>query len=210
MHSSNPGNKQPGQTAPAQARAAGLPSKYHRGKMKKLCSLISITALALSASCNVFRNATSNTPIPAPGLIKGVLWHEICKYSGGEGGQSLVLREGCVQWGTSGDQFGPNQLKDDFETGWEGVTLRLGTGTCPSTELATATTNAAGEYRFEGLSAGTYCVSYNILADGNDAILLPGEPTFPTRGAEGSFVTVNLLAGEEKIVDFGYAWQFYN
>ncbi|MDO9300808.1 MAG: hypothetical protein Q7T89_05465, partial [Anaerolineales bacterium] len=80
---------------------------------------------------------------------------------------------------------------------------------CPSTGLATAITNASGEYQFEGLSAGTYCISYSSLTDGNDAILLPGAPTFPTRGDDGFFVTINLLDAEERVVDFGYAWQFY-
>src|SRR5215216_463249 len=191
-------------------QTVGLLRSYCRGKMKKLCSLIAVTALAMSVSCNLFRNNISNTPIQATGSIRGILWHETCKYSGGEAGEPLVIERGCVQWGAAGEEFGPNQLKDDFETGWTGVTLHLGSGTCPSTGLATAITNASGEYQFEGLSAGTYCVSYSALADGNAAILLPGGPTFPARGDDGFFVTINLLAAEEKIVDFGYAWQFYN
>lgn len=178
--------------------------------MKKLYSLIAVTVLAMSVSCNLFGNDTSNTPTQAPGLIKGILWHESCKYSGGEAGEPLVLGEGCVQWGAAAEEFGPNQLKDDFETGWTGVTLHLGSGPCPSTGLATAITDASGEYQFEGLSAGTYCVSYSNLTDGNDAILIPGEPTFPSRGNAGFLVTVDLSAAEERIVDFGYAWQFYN
>lgn len=178
--------------------------------MKKIYSLIAAAVVSISLSCNLFGNDTPNTPIQAPGSIRGILWHEICEYSGGEAGETLVLGQGCVQWGTAAEEFGPNQLKDDFETGWAGVTLHLGSGTCPSTGLATAITNASGEYQFEGLSAGTYCVSYSNLADGNDAILIPGGPTFPSRGDDGFFVTINLLASEEKIVDFGYAWQFYN
>jgi len=178
--------------------------------MKKLYSLIAVTVLAMSVSCNLFGNDTSNKPTQTPGLIKGILWHELCKYSGGEAGEPLVLGQGCVQWGTAAEKFGPNQLKDDFETGWVGVTLHLGSGTCPSTGLATAITDASGEYQFEGLSAGTYCVSYSNLIDGNDEILIPGEPTFPSRGDAGFLVTVDLSAAEERIVDFGYAWQFYN
>ena len=161
--------------------------------MKKIYSLIAITVLAISVSCNLIRNDTSNTPTQAPGSIRGILWHEICKNSGGEGGDPLVLGEGCVQWGTAGEQFGPNQLKDDFETGWAGVTLHLGSGPCPSTGLATAITNASGEYQFKGLSAGTYCVSYSNLADGNDAILLPGGPTFPTREDSGFRLCMAIL-----------------
>ena len=177
--------------------------------MKKLYSLIVVTTFAMSISCNILGN-TSSTPTPAPGSISGILWHEICEYSGGEAGEPVVLGQGCVQWGTAPEEFGPNQLKDDFESGWAGVTLHLGSGACPSTGLATAVTNAFGEYQFEGLSAGMYCVSYNNLTDGNDTILIPGGPTFPARGEAGFFVTINLSAAEEKTVDFGYAWQFYN
>lgn len=177
--------------------------------MKKSYLLIAITVFAMSISCNIAGNGTS-TPTPGPGSIRGTLWHEICEFTGGEGGEPVVLGQGCVQWGAAPEEFGPNQLKDDFESGWEGVTLHLGSGACPSTGLATAVTNAAGEYQFTGLSAGTYCVSYSNLTDGNDTILIPGGPTFPARGEAGFFVTIDLSAGEEMIVDFGYAWQFYN
>ena len=177
--------------------------------MKKPYLLAAMIALVLSISCNITGSSTP-TPTPALGSIRGILWHEICEYTGGEGGEPVVLGDGCVQWGTAPEEFGPNQVKDDFETGWAGVTLHLGSGACPSTGLATAVTNAAGEYQFEGLNAGTYCVSYSNLTDGNDTILIPGGPTFPARGEAGFFVTVDLSAGEELIVDFGYAWQFYN
>jgi len=178
--------------------------------MKKVYCLISVSVLVISVSCNLFGNGNSNVPTQNPGSIRGILWHEICKYSGGEAGEPVVLGQGCVQWGAEVWEFGPNQVRDDFESGWAGVTLHLGSGACPSTGLATAVTNAFGEYQFGGLSAGTYCVSYSNRTDGNDLLLIPGGPTFPTRDDDGFFVTVNLSAGEQRTVDFGYAWQFYN
>jgi len=178
--------------------------------MKKPYSLIAVTVFAISVSCNLPGNDASTMPVQAPGSIGGILWHEVCEFTGGEAGQPVVLGRGCVQWGTAASEFGPNQLKDDFETGRAGVTLHLGSGTCPSTGLGTAITNASGEYQFEGLSAGTYCVSYSDLTDGNDVLLIPGEPTFPARGEAGFFVTVDLSVAEQKTVNFGYAGQFYN
>ena len=177
--------------------------------MKKTHVLIAAAALIISISCNIPGTSTP-TPIPRLGSIRGILWHEICKFTGGQAGEPVVLGQGCVQWGTGPGDFGPNQVKDDFETGLEGVTLHLGSGACPSTGLATAVTNAAGEYQFEGLSAGTYCVSYSNLTDGNDRLLIPGGPSFPARGEDGFFVTVDVVAGEERVVDFGYAFQFYD
>jgi hypothetical protein len=148
---------------------------------------------------------------PSPGSIGGVLWHEKCEFTGGQAGEPLVLGQGCVQWGAEEYQFGPNQVLDPFEEGWEGVTVHLGTGPCPSTGLGTTVTNAAGEYLFSGLGAGAYCISYNALTDGNDSILVPGEPTYPERGEDGFYQSVTLSEGENRTgVNFGYAWQFYH
>ncbi|MGB7540024.1 MAG: SdrD B-like domain-containing protein [Anaerolineales bacterium] len=151
-----------------------------------------------------------DTPAIGPGAIYGVLWHDICKFTGGEAGEAVVLGQGCVQYGTGPADFGPNQVYDDFETGWAGVTLHIGSGACPAAGTATAVTDASGNYRFDGLAAGTYCVFYSPLTDGNDAILIPGGPTYPERGEAGALQTVVLGAGEEKEVNFGFAWQFFN
>jgi hypothetical protein len=175
--------------------------------MKKLCPFILVIALTLSISCNI--GSSISTPTPASGTIRGIFWRDTCKFTGGEAGQPVVLGQGCVQWGPSAGDFGANQVKDDFEAGMPAVTLHLGLGACPSTGLGTALTNASGEYQFAGLSAGTYCVSYSPLTDGNDAILIPGEPTFPARGEDGISATIALSAGNVEIVNFGYSMQNY-
>jgi hypothetical protein len=150
------------------------------------------------------------TPTVGPGVIYGVLWHDICEFTGGEGGEPVVLGKGCVQHGNGPADFGPNQIYDDFEKGWAGVTLHIGSGACPAAGTATAVTDASGKYRFDGLAAGTYCVFYSALTDGNDAILIPGGPTYPQRGEAGYAQTVALGSVEEKEANFGFAWQFYN
>ena len=89
--------------------------------------------------------------------------------------------------------------------------INIGNGACPSTGLDTAVTNANGQFSFNNLPAGTYCVSYSALTDGNDLILIPGGPTYPQRGSGGYYQTVNLAAVENKTtVKFGFAWQFFN
>jgi hypothetical protein len=171
---------------------------------------------AMAVELNVDPNALEvlqppEESTPSLGSISGVLWHEICEFTGGQAGEPLVLGQGCVQWGAEEYEFGPNQVYDPFESDWEGVTLHLGLGPCPSIGLATAVTNVDGEYVFSGLGSGTYCVSYSALTDGNDAILIPGGPTYPERGEDGFYQTVTLGEGEEAVgVDFGYAWQFYD
>jgi hypothetical protein len=178
------------------------------------CNLTRVTPAAPTSTAGPASPKAQTTdtpePTPGPGVIRGILWHDICQFTGGEGGELPVLGEGCVRWGTHVEQFGPNQEQDDFETGWAGVTLHLGAGACPASGLAVAVTDSEGRYQFGNLAAGTYCVSYDPLADGNDSILIPGGPTYPIRGEAGLAQTVLLAAGETKDVNFGFAWQFYN
>lgn len=154
--------------------------------------------------------AETPAPPPAAGVIRGVVWHEVCEFQGGEAGEPVVLGRGCVQWGEGPGEFGPNQVRDPFETGFAGVTLHLGAGACPAAGLAVATTADDGSFRFDGVAAGTYCVSYSNTADGNDALLVPGGPTYPRRDESGMAETVIVESGGDAVVDFGYAWQGFN
>ncbi len=201
-----------GETAMALGRLAN--SSWFKVQLQDKANPCWISASLLSYSFNAADLpvlASPPTPTPALGSISGILWHEICEFTGGEGGAPVVLGQGCVQYGPGPGDFGPNQVKDGFETGWAGVTMRLGAGACPSTGLATAVTNANGAYSFNGLAAGIYCVSYNPLGDGNDSILIPGGPTYPIRGSGGERQTVDLDPGENAAsVNFGWAWQFFN
>ncbi len=190
-----------------------------------------IAGLVLSFSCNLMDVAKTPIPtvVPIPvqtsiptvepiptqtqeqktGSIGGVIWHEICEFTGGEAGQPVELGKGCVQWGTGPADFGANQVQDDFEKGWANVTLHLGMGKCPSTGLMTAKSENNGRFQFSGLKPGTYCVSYSNLTDGNDKLLIPGVSTFPARDETGFSISVDLLSGEEKMIKFGYAGQNY-
>jgi hypothetical protein len=188
--------------------------KWYAVKLKGKQKACWVPAMAVELSVapgDLDEIAPPVTSTPAPGSISGVLWHEICQFTGGQAGEPLVLGQGCVQWGAEEYEFGPNQVYDPFESGWAGVTLHLGAGPCPSIGLATTVTDADGGYTFTNLNAGTYCISYSNLADGNDIILIPGGPTYPERGEGGFSQTISLTVGEELLgVDFGYAFQFYN
>ncbi len=150
-------------------------------------------------------------PFVAPplGSIAGEVWHEICEHTGGQGGEPLVLGQGCAE-GLVPPTIQGNGIHDSFEDGFASVTIHLGSGACPSTGLATTLTDANGQYAFTGLTAGTYCVSFNALTDGNDSILIPGGLTYPTVGGTPQ-VTVTLLISQNMTgVDFGWMWQFGN
>lgn len=146
---------------------------------------------------------------PPPGSIAGEVWHDICEHTGGEGNEPLVLGQGCAE-GLDPNVMRANGVHDGFEGGFASVTVHLGSGACPSTGFSTTTTDANGQYAFGGLSAGTYCVSFNPLTDGNDSILIPGGLTYPTVGGTPQ-VTVNLLISQNMTgVAFGWMWQFGN
>lgn len=150
-------------------------------------------------------------PFVAPplGSIAGEVWHDICEHTGGQGGDPLVLGLGCAG-GLDPNVMRANGVHDGFEGGFAGVTIHLGSGACPSTGLATTITDANGQFAFPGLTAGTYCVSFNALTDGNDSILIPGGLTYPTVGGTPQ-VSVTLLISQNMTgVAFGWMWQFGN
>jgi hypothetical protein len=143
-----------------------------------------------------------------PGSIAGVVWRDRCLTTGGDGGEPLVLGEGCV--GSPPTDWSADGI---YEPSWEppfpNVVVDLGAGSCPSTGLATATTDSAGRYSFNNLPAGTYCVSIGILAYNNEDQLVPGGWTYPSTVGEVARQTINLLAGQNKSgVNFGLMWQF--
>ncbi len=144
-----------------------------------------------------------------PAAAGGIVWKDRCLVTGGEGGEPLVLGMGCVQYGAAPDEWGADAIYEpSWEPGIAGVTVDLGSGACPSSGLATATSDSAGRYAFSGLTAGTYCVSINVFAYGNEAKLIPGGWTFPVRAGPARH-TLTLLAGESRSgLNFGWMFQF--
>lgn len=148
------------------------------------------------------------TDTPAPGVINGLIWKDRCLLTGGEGGEPLVLGQGCVSTGPNPWEWGADQIfQPPFEVGLAGVTVHLGSGPCPSTGLASAITDAAGAYAFAGLDPGAYCVSFDPLLDGNDAVLIPGGLSFPIRGGIPA-TDVTVSGGGLAVVNFGWTFQF--
>jgi hypothetical protein len=108
----------------------------------------------------------------------------------------------------SGGGYGANGVYESGEPGIGGVVVRLGSGDCPSTGLATTTTGGSGGYSFNSLSAGTYCVSIDALDSTNSSVLIPGGWTYPTRGGNAQSI-VTLDPGETSSgISFGWDYQF--
>ena len=120
---------------------------------------------------------------------------------------------GCVDVSADGTGFYRADGQLINEPRLAGITVKLAAGACPadaivpdSTVLATAVTDDAGLYRFEGLDAGLYCVAIEPFSSENVDLLIPGDWTWPNYGV--GLQGINLFAGEERLeVDFGWEFQ---
>lgn len=136
--------------------------------------------------------------------ITGLVWHDLCAVPYASGSP---LEPGCI----AGSDGAPeaNGVLEPGEPGLEGVVVDLGAGSCPSTGLTAATTGSDGSYAFNGLAAGSYCVSVNALVEPNTSILIPGGWTAPVRGDEPATASITVSDGEESSgVNFGWDYQF--
>jgi hypothetical protein len=75
-------------------------------------------------------------------------------------------------------------------------------------------TNLDGTFTIPGLFDGTYCVTVDALAHGNDAVLIPGSWTFPDRDINPQEVQFEIVVPPEgvdvglPIQNFGWDYQF--
>ncbi len=145
------------------------------------------------------------TPTPAVGSsLSGWVWHDLC--SPGKGDESTPTPpSGCVAAPEGG--FQANGVYDAGEPRIGGMEVQLGAGACPSDGLQTVLADAEGNFTFEGLKAGTYCVSIDPLSDYNLPIFIPGVWTHPPGGAGEQTVTVDGVSPAQD-VNFGWDYQF--
>lgn len=148
---------------------------------------------------------TSETPTSNTGTasIRGTVWHDLCSVAGGVGDTPEIPSAGCRQ--LENGTFLANGRLDEGEPRLEGIEVNLGAGACPSTGLAETKTSNTGQYIFENLAAGTYCVAINSESLNNGPILIPG--TWSAPAPDKSETEVILEDGQEKRgVSFG--WDF--
>ena len=175
--------------------------------------VLTLGALALSVligACGFWPTPTplptpTPSPLPADGSISGRVWDDLCTVAGGIGGAPLTPSAGCTQVGE--DSYRANGLLEADESGIGGVSVQLGTGSCPALGLVTVLTRMDGGYIFTGLRGGTYCIFVDAPSPEN-AGLLPGLWTAPsTEGSIASY-TVILQEDEQKTnVNFGWHYQ---
>lgn len=151
---------------------------------------------------------TAIAPDADTGGIEGMVWHDLCSVSGGEGEEPAVPSDGCVA--VEQGAYQANGILEADEPGIAGIVVNLGEGSCPADDLDSATTGDDGDYAFADLEPGTYCVSIAALDEDNSSILVPGAWTTPEASAEGAVgAEITVAAGDVAgDVDFGWDYRF--
>lgn len=163
---------------------------------------------------NVLEESGTTGAGAAPGTepgISGMVWHDLCSQTGSAVGDATPA-EGCVPT-PAGDTLVANGILDEGEPGIPGINVRLLAGDCTSAtegDELVSTTDESGSYRFDGVTADTYCVFLDTADEDNLAILEEGVLTFPlSNGVGTNSITVTLEEGAElDDVNFGYDFQF--
>ena len=103
------------------------------------------------------------------------------------------------------DSSQPNGIQQPGEANLPGVTVLLDLGPCDnpiSLVPVSVITDAQGNFSFDSLYGGTYCVSIRAGEGGNATILESGTWTTPASGSQ----QITMRPGEPKSVSFG--WQY--
>ena len=170
---------------------------------------VDVNSIQGSFTLDVDNVIVEATAVPTPTVtadegtyvVNGRVWHDLCAVPTGE---VTELPDGCVTTG-DGTFRGNGELED--EPGIEGVRVTIGAGECPSAGLGVTTTDADGNYNFDGLNAGTYCIVVDTFDPENDAILNPGIWTAPPGDSAKTSITVGADSTAEP-VNFGWDFQF--
>jgi|GEM_PF-1375528 len=166
--------------------------------------VLALGVMAALSGCGLGGNNNNNAK-PSPTLPFPT---NIVVATPGGGGTSVPPQPSSMS--ISGDVFNDsngNGAKDGGEPVIAGVVVLLGGGECPGTTQAQTTSTASSpSYKFDGLSAGAYCVSIDAASEQNAAILGQGAWTVPQQ-AQGTIAqSVNLQNAGQGDVNFG--WTF--
>jgi hypothetical protein len=154
-------------------------------------------------------NSPTATIQPIPGSISGRVWHDLCAFTG----QAVLPNSsatGCVFSGTI-NSYQADGILESEEPGIGGVSISLGSGSCPSLGLGSAISDSDGKFTFTGLPPGNYCITVDPSMGVNSSILIPGVWTKPVQNASGSAAgyTITLIEGPN--VDGVYfGWDYLN
>ncbi len=133
-------------------------------------------------------------------VLSGQVWHDICATSQDDSGSVTDAGPGCV---VVDEEYRANGVKEPRETGLEGLTVSLSMGTCAEAPFRSAATDQDGNFVFDQLPGGAYCVRLDPAA--NAAAL--GEGLWTSGPDAGEGVSIELVEGEQR-ADLSFGWDF--
>ncbi len=145
------------------------------------------------------------TAAPNSAALGGVVWEDFCINS--DPGQ------GCVESATEAGVFIADGTFAEIDTALSGIHIGLAEqacatdGTFPSgSEIVDTTLSGEdGQFLFEDVTEGTYCVFMDALNQDTLTLLIPGNWTWPGTGV-GQY-TVVLDPGEQRL-DLDFGWDY--
>lgn len=133
------------------------------------------------------------------GKISGRVWHDACQNDAVEA-KSLT---GCIRLGTDSTLVSNGRL-DEGEEGISQLLISLYEASCESQPRAQVVSDRAGDFVFDGLPAGTYCVEIDSEGTHNRVILQPGRWRRPAVETLSAVQTVTIKESEELSLLFGW------
>ena len=132
--------------------------------------------------------------------IRGIIWDDACTVLAG-----ATPGEGC-DTDTEGN-FIANGIFDETEEPLAGVEVTIFRGTCPprGNPFESVTSTETGDYIFEGLDPGLYCVVVDQNSPINQPLLEAGRWTQPAIDVS----SINVEVDEDEIkADIDFGWDF--
>jgi hypothetical protein len=151
-------------------------------------------------ACNLGSSSSTAT-------ISGTVWHDLCALP--DGPLPNPAPQGCVVLSDGGARA--NGVYETGEPGIPGVKVTLFVGACNSATASSTVTDSQGHYSFENVAVpGAYCILIDAISAPNDAILIPGEWTFPltNEAAASASITLDERTSNIETLDFGWDYQF--
>lgn len=151
------------------------------------------------------------TPVPSPTIenirlfsISGSIFHDLCAVAeAADADGEEIISAGCVEATDGG--FSANGIYESNEPPLIGIKVNLSEGFCPAKgNIISAETDEHGQFIFNNIAAGNYCLFVVTSDEPNASSLIPGSWTTPA--LDGN---LDLTISDDTITDpFGWDYQF--
>ena len=137
------------------------------------------------------------------GTVSGQVFHDLCAIAGGDGGETAIPSEGCIQ--RADGSLSANGILNEAEPPLAGIEVSLGMGNCDAAaDVLTATTDEAGQFSFADVPGGAHCLYIEAAIEPNASQLIPGRWTTLTDDGRRPII----VNGDTVVDPIGWDYQF--